>query len=782
MNYNTPDSFRGFPSHNIDPALKDQKKWCSEYIQAFYQENESGLTGSLFKNDEKNMQNYRRLAKGEQDPDIYKPMVGIRPGNKSRSWRNIDFDILPIAPKFVELLIGKMMNRRRRAVAKPIDPKSKEEEKMLKAKLTERILNKKLIEAGLSQDDTVPGQPLPESVDDVSLHVDLFGKDEYALEAMDGIALYFDANEMSQILSEVVQDLIEVRAGGTFIYLDQNGHIKMRRVIPERSVTNNCMEKDFKDLTRFGEFIDVTISELKEMWPGQPEETYKRVAEQATGNKYTSKYVPIHEDDAYTFPYDAEKITIFKAVWLSDNEWTHLVKKDQNGNPRVFRRAPKIKSKSTGKEIMDDAYMKKHPEREIIRQKIQAVYRASWVVGTDYVFDYGLSTNMPREITDITPTKLPVILYNVKKSIIAQIEPIIHDIQRNWLQYQHHVSKTHPSGWAIEMGALENIKLGADGQILKPKEVLRMAMDTGVVLYRKRYHGPSSNQNKPVEPIQARMSDAGPWHWNQIMFGIQMLRNILGINEVEDASLPQPDILKGVAEIAMQGTNNALFFLSNAIQSIYVRSAKMVAQLLPDAARVSKSKGFANALGAKSEQFWRTLESKEMGIIYDDGPDEKRKEYLMGLVNGAVNKGEITADDAFEIENEDNLIRAAWILRKRRKERMQAQEQSQLKMYQAEQEKNIASANAASQAKMQELQMEQQTKMAIENVTFQKETQLEAMKLQNEVIKMKLQAGIDLTAGEQEHLNKMEQIVLQSKWDIKKEKEKPKPVMKAAAK
>src|SRR6187399_1966694 len=98
-----PSENYGFPSHLI-PADKKGKEWCLKYIKAFYKEH-TNAGGKVLRSAFEQYEIWRAYANGKQPIDQYKQWMGViaTAGKKQISWKNLDWNILPLIPKFKKI-------------------------------------------------------------------------------------------------------------------------------------------------------------------------------------------------------------------------------------------------------------------------------------------------------------------------------------------------------------------------------------------------------------------------------------------------------------------------------------------------------------------------------------------------------------------------------------------------------------------------------------------------------------------------------------------------------
>lgn len=765
----------GFPSHMVDPRVKEKKEWCMAAAKAMDHSSRYGLGGNLFKENYGKMDKWRKIMRGKQDPEQYKASFGIdnRKGKKPRTWRVADWSIFSVMPKFKEILISKIVNQSFNINVNGIDPQSVEERAMFRNKLKEKVVNQgfneKMRQMGIGFDDDNDNIPAPENMESIEVHEKMFFNDEYSMEAKDALKDVYEKNSGKQIEYDVAENMVELGLAGKYTCIDNNGDIIERAIIPENCISNDVIQKDFSDLKWFGEYVTITIAELKVAWPDQPEEVYRKIAEKQTGRSFG--HVPFSEVKR-NYSYDAANIKVLYALFKSDDMWVHVIDDTEEGR-KVVRKPFNFPTKyDTGEKIPDDQYYERFPTRKIKRTPVTNWYQCKWIKDTDYAYDFGPMKNMARVSTNISKVLSPVTVYTTNfDSIARMLEPIAHQMHINWLQFQNHVQRSKPDGHAIEMSALEKISLGKNKVKMQPKEILRMAFDTGVLLYRRKDW--SGNQSwRPIEEFKGSEMAGAEKHLYFIKECINLLRDILGVNEIQDASTPNPKTLKSVAQMAAVGTENAINYLYHGFRSIKERSAKVVVTLLPDARRIAASKGYSYSLGKRSDEFWLNLGLREMGIVIEEGPDLERQQYIDSLVADSIKNRELTADDAMEIENEENLDRKAWIFRQRRKERMEEAQQSQKATYEMELQKNQASADATANAEIRKLQEEFKLKSELAQAESQLRRLEKNEELQGLILLEKLRSNKEIDKEEEKRITEYGKQRIIGEYDVKVAKER----------
>jgi hypothetical protein len=307
----------------------------------------------------------------------------------------------------------------------------------------------------------------------------------------------------------------------------------------------------------------------------------------------------------------------------------------------------------------------------------------------------------------------------------------------------------------IELGALENVPLGRGGKAMKPMEIIDLYNQTGNLVYRRLSEEGNASNYKPIEELDNGIGNEAIQYFNIITNNIQLLRDILGFNEITDGSTPDPRTLKGVAKYASESTNNSLDFIRRSERNLLERMCYSLTLRIQDAAQMGTIDGFVRALGSNSVQFFKldpNVSAYECGLIISQKPTEVEREKLARRIEQAIQSNQITLADAMMVENLDDLKYAELLLGyKITKNQEDAQERS-MQQQQMNGQIQQQSAMAAAQAQQQTIELEAQAKMAV----IQKEKELEAqmlmmkLRMEAEIEQMKVSGKIDMSRIEAE--------------------------------
>lgn len=801
-------SFTGFPSHMISPAEKG-KDWCLKFSKAFHYEFTAG-GGKNLKFAFEDFEKYRLYAAGKQPIDQYKQMLTAvkNKGKNDHSWRNLDWSILAILPTLVSVVKNKVLGQKKDILIQAIDSISQNEERVRKNQILTYLANQSITQQAQQQfgvETPSPideGAPMPANMQEVQLHMQMYPKDRYVMELYDQIERVMSLNSWKEIWDEIVQDLVEVGVGGSKVYLDITGNIRVRRVIPERVITNICTKPDFSDLTRIGEYIEMSISELRASVPRGTfsEQDYLVMAQRASGKTYNVAGNELYFQTNFRYPYDDEKIIVLDWEAFSADDFAYVVEKSNTGNMNISKqKSPYWLDRvewtdETGRKkvgVTDDQYIefnkKKGSDRQIIRDSVQNLYGGKWIVGTDYIFDWGLKSNIQRAPNRLGDCKTNYNLYTFFDSFIRKAEPVADDIQRNWLMYQSHIAQSKPRGLKINKRALTSVSVGGKGGMeLTELDLIQMYAETGNYVYKAEDAAGRPYPFDPIQELEGGISEAAGQHLEFIRNNTDMLRTIFGLNEATDSSTPNPKLGKAIAEMLEQNTNTALGSVYHAYSRLYENTVQSIALLVPDAELI-KTSSKDEGLGESSGAFFRAnsdVTFREMAIKIEDGPTNEVRQRLQKYIELGIQAGELRPEDAYLIENEaeTNLMRAYHLLALKRRQKSQEDQQQKMELYQAEQEKNVNSAVQAEQAKT-DLQLQVLEKEAeLEQIRHGLEMERLIVEQQGNVLlkKMEIQGSLEETDKEllASYIETMKKI--QAQVQIAKMKPKPAPKKKSA--
>lgn len=719
----------GYPSHLIDPREKG-KDWIKQYCKAAWDSWNNDNPRSIFYNARYRYENFKQYAMGNQSVNKYKPLMGVDQ-ESTETWLNIDWTVIPIVPKFRRIALGKLAKVDYNINATPIDSLANEENEDYFAEIKAKILireeaakiNPELLNAPALQLE--PGEAA--TMEELEMQMKYTHKHQMAIEAEQGIKLVLEQNQIEKLRDQIREDLFDYGVSGYKEFIDSNGAIKIRRVNPRNVIINHCKKNDFSDAQYIGEVIEMTIADLKQMAGNQfSESEYEDIAKNVLG-RYGNPREWLDNLSIFNKGYDQFNIRVLDIEFFSVNDMVFEQRIDRRGN-KIYAKAK-----------YDDRNKRKD---KFERVSYKVVYKGRWIIDTNYLFDYGLATNMKRAKSSLMDTKMSYHLFAPEfydmnaHGIMEQVIPIADAIQIAWYRLQNVINQSRPKGIMIEMGALEDIPLGSGGKKLDPMSVLDLYNKTGTLVYRKADAQGRMTNYRPIEELENGLGRDAMSYWQLIQNHIQMLRDITGMNEMTDGSTPDPRTLTTVAKLAYEGTNNALYSIVQGDKFLLEDLANDIILRLQDVAETGEVKGYIRALGSNTMKFFKMSSNValyEFGIFLEDRPTDDQRAMLMQQVQAGQAGGLLDIEDAIIIQNTDNLKVAQQLLAFKIKKRREQEEEKAMRQQQMNAQVQQESAMVAEQAKQQTIQVEGQMKAQLIQVEKELDSKLLEMKYQYEL-------------------------------------------------
>jgi len=763
MNETSPVT-NGFPSHTIDSNLKD-KNWITQYLKAAWADFSTYYPNQMYNGRDK-YHEIKLYMYGKQSVSRYKKLLQPREvANEDQSWININWDILPIIPKFRRIALATLLKTDFAISVDAVDPVAQDDKQKFYADNAAKIILKKEFEKQGVDPEIVPDPEMDaSSMQELDMYMNYSYKHRMAIEMEQGLELIMSLNKFENERIKVVEDLHDWGIGGYKEYFDAQGNIKIKRINPMNLVMSYTTDPNFKDIQYIGEVTEMTIADLKQMAGDKiSDEDYQMISEKYA-NKYNTSSAMRDLNNNNDGIYDGFRIKVMDLEFFSYNSMVLEERVNSKGNT-VVGRAAKAKANRSDKKYSKTDY--------------KVVYKGKWVLGSDVFFDCGLATNMKRAKSSLTDTSLsyhlaaPNMYQMSTYSLGDQMKSLADQIQLAWYKLQNVMLRARPRGIMIELGALEGVPLGKAGRALKPMEILDLYNQTGNLVYRRLNDEGQASNYKPIEELDNGIGNEAVQYFSIIKQNIDLLRDILGFNEITDGSTPDPRTLNGVAKYASESTNNSLDFIKRAERDLLERLCYDLTLRIQDSAINGTISGYIRALGSESVQFFKIdpeVSAYECGLKIRQKPTEFEKEKLSRRIEQAIQSNQITLADAMMIENLENLKYAEVLLGYRIKKNQEETQQRAMEAQQMNGQIQQQSAAMAEQAKQQTLQMETQAKMQLIQMEKQLESQLLAQKQQGEALmeQGRIEGKINVSKIESDSREFVQQIKNQKMSELKK--------------
>ena len=408
-----------FPSHNV-PQKKKDYSWCLQYCKGAWTEYNSFAFESFYKNRSKYVY-YLDYALSKQSINKYKKLLKLGEST-DESYLNMDWTPLGVFTKYRELAIAIVGKMDYNVNATPIDILAYDEiqgyfkSQEVKIKLREQLgkINPELAQSGPAA--MLPGEP--EDMDELEIQKNFTYKHNMAVELEEGIEAVLNHNNFDEQRAKVRRSIFDFGVGGYKEFIDTNGAIKIRAIDPSSLVMSRVTKRDFSDWEYVGEVIEMTIADIKaQAGDSFTEDQYRKMAEQARGKFGNPNKFPI--GTIHSMSYDDFKVRVLDLEWFSVDHFAYEKNIDKRGNKHISRTNPKKEGDN------------------IERHSVKTVYKAKWLIDSEYMWDWGLATDMKRAQSRLMDTSLS---YHV-------FAPIFDDVKMQavgWVERWRVAQSVHP--------------------------------------------------------------------------------------------------------------------------------------------------------------------------------------------------------------------------------------------------------------------------------------------------------------------------------------------------
>ena len=741
------DQSGGFPDPLAPYEEKISQEYGLKYAKAIEgQWGDTDSTSSTYGGRKHIFARNRDYANGTQDTSIYKQLLNALDPNKGDgSLMNLDFTSVPILPKFVRIVVNKILSRNPYPNLEAVDPLSSSEKNREKNRIKNQIkLRPQLQKLKELTGEVLVGEDpdmLPETIEEAEILMDSNIKTDAEIAAQVATDMTLSWNNFEDnTFRRCVNDLAALGMSVVKRTNDSNYGIRVEYVDPVNFVHSYTEDPNLDDIVYAGHVKEISLQELKRLAGDQlTEEDLKKItknAKRASSNRsMKAPYYPSKIDKSQYGGYTVEVLEFeFKSV-----DCMHFEEKENRfGNTGFFFQGMKYKERA------GSVY-----QRTPHKMEIETVYSGMYILGTDHLLNYGRSANVPKNIHDISRARLSysAVAVNLNeqlpKSMVDSCVGFADMLQLTHLKLQQAIAKAKPDGLIIDIEGLENVQLGKGGE-LQPLELHDIYEQTGVFYYRSK-NPEGGFQNPPVREIGNSNRNI-----NELIalynHYLRMIRDTTGINEVVDASTPKSDALVGVREQAIAASNNATYDVTNAAMILYKKVCEDVVkclQILPPESVIFKA--YENAIGETNMGVLSSFSDLPMynfGVQVQREMEDKDRVYLEQNIQIALSQKELDLEDAMAVRAMKDVNQAEQLLMVRRKKRMKKQQEIAMQNSQIQSQQAQQAALVSSQAKQQEMQMtaqldaqkiqlETEAEIAIARVKHEMQKEIEQLRLLN---------------------------------------------------
>lgn len=643
----------------------------------------------------------RQYAEGFESIEKFKKLKGI----PNTSYLNLDFSPVNIIATTVDKIVGRLSEVGFKIQCNAIDPESKSKFDDARNSLYTDMFLKKYSD-DIEKRTGIPlvpkGRQIPESDDEVELHMQMNYKEDASIAMEEAFNFVFSSNMFESSREQVLRDLIVLKRAAVQRYYDEDWNIRVERVDPVDVITPYSKYDDFRNIPYIALIKSYTVGELSMMKKFTNEQLWNIAKENAGkcnnpawnfGDSFDGYYQSM--DGGFSAPYLNFNVQVLEYYFLAIDKYVTEYK--------VSRRRKKFR-----KIKQNDP---RDPEAESIEKDIQNLYQGKWIIGTEYVIKHQRAHNIPREKINgsYSPkASLPIKIiapgiYDMKnKSHVERMIPHEDAINLANLAFQTMMIKAKPPGVAVDIRGLMDAAKGM-GDNMKPIDVLKIYEQTGNLIFSSITEENDVINNRVITELRGGVSDAFRSLIEVWQFKKQQIYEVVGINPYMDPSASPKDVGLGVQDNAIQATNDSLRPLFNAHLKLIEQLAKETALMVQDCLEYD-NEAFINAIGTQSTkvlEIGKKLAMVQQGIKIELLPDDREKADIVQFLQLGVQNQTLNASDAFKIKQvmkQDAKLASKLLVFLEDKNR-KAAEAASAALQQQNGDIQIQSAQAAEQAK-----------------------------------------------------------------------------------
>ena len=707
-----------------------------------------------YRSNQNDFHNLRLYARGEQSIQKYKDELSI---NGDLSYLNLDWKPVPIIPKFVDIVVNGIAERTYDVKAYSQDPYgvSQRTEYMdsILADMQTKELNDYVNEAfGINLYENDP-ETLPDSEEELKLHMQLSYKQAIELAEEQAINTLLEGSRYELTKKRFYYDLTVLGIGAVKTSFNTSEGVVVDYVDPADLVYSYTESPYFDDVYYVGEVKSIPINELVKQFPFLTAEDLEDIVKNK--NYHQANY---HNNKHNLREEDNNKVQILYFNYKTYMNEVYKVKETGSGADKIL---PKDDTFNPP-ENMEGGFAK-------LERSIECLYDGALILGTNKLLKWEMAKNMMRPKSDFTKVKMnyaivaPRMYKGKIESLVGRITGFADMIQLTHLKLQQVLSRMVPDGVYLDADGLAEIDLG-NGTNYNPQEALNMFFQTGSVIGRS--FTSDGDQNPGKVPIQEIQSGSGGQKMQSLIqtynYYMQMIRDVTGLNEARDGSLPDKNALVGVQKLAAANSNTAtrhilqsgLFLTSEVAECLSLRISDIL-EFSPTA------DAFVQAIGSHNVATldeMKNLHLYDFGIFIELMPDDEERAVLENNIQMALQQQLIELSDAIDLREIKNIKLANQLLKIRREQKQQKDQAIQQQNIQAQSQANIQAQQASAELEVQKAQAMVQTDMQLEQMKAQLDSQKQAQEVEykKQLMQLEFQMNMQLKSMEVEANNSKE--------------------------
>ncbi len=685
------------------------------------------VNGSRWNTGYQNFHNLRLYARGEQNVQKYKDELSI---NGDLSYLNLDWKPVPIIPKFVDIVVNGIASKNYDIKAFSQDPFALKQRTQYATNIVRDMYSQDLLETAkqnTGQDfsqSNIPAVDLPRTKEELELHMQLSYKQSIEIAEEEVINNVLANNKYHLTKKRVIEDITTIGIGSVKTNFTKSNGVLVEYVDPANLVYSYTNDPNFEDIYYVGEIKSMTLAEIKKRFPYLTDQELEKMVKYPGRDGYIAN--PNYDNDLVQILFFEYKTFIDQVFKIKQTD-TGLEKTLEK--PDTFNPPP------------SDNFNR-------VSRSIEVLFSGAKVMGVPQMLEWKLAENMTRPVSDTTKVNMnytmcaPILYQGRIESLVSRITGFADMIQLTSLKLQQVIQRMVPDGVFVDVDGLAEVDLG-NGTNYNPQEALNMYFQTGSIVGRSLTQDGDPNRGKvPIQELQTSSANGKISSLvNTYQYYLQMIRDVTGLNEARDGSLPDKDALVGLQKMAANASNIATKHILDASLYLTLRACENVSLRIADALMFPlTANSLKESISVFNVQTLKEIDSlnlHDFGIFLELEPDDEEKAQLEQNIQIALQNQGIDLEDAIDIRQIKNLKLANQMLKLKRKQKQERDQANQQQMIQAQAQANMQQSEQAAMNEVEKQQALAQTEIQIE----QAKSQFEIQRMEQEaLIKKQLMA------------------------------------------
>lgn len=477
----------------------------------------------------------RRLAEGQQDPEIYKELSGDHKG--LNDFKNMFWNVINPLPKYITNATDILTEGKYKPQASAFDKISMGEKNDQKAKLIANLILKNAEETIFKDMDISlvdKGEKVPASMDEIKIHETRMKSSIEMISEM-GASVVLENNKFERIRSRTAKELAVNKWGVREVYLDEYGDIKIAFARASKALVPYSEDDFFEHRKYTGIIRDMTIAEIWVMNESKENPPYTRddifqLARKVAGERGNPSWETNFDQNDHNQRYNTYTLEVLSFEFNTTISHDYASMERKSGG-KFYK---KIKEEEKGNKGKKGKYDKKKYTKN--SKQRQVYFDGLYVLGSDKILEWKLRENMAQNGDGLYDSKphsrfivvAPGIEDMKNRSIAEAAEPYLHQLQLIWLKKQLLISKITPPKIQIDLDAQDNIVQGLGIKGGNAMDVARVMEQIGLIYIR----GKQSGLQAPIKEIPTYIHNEIRALFEASDQILRELENEIGLNDV----------------------------------------------------------------------------------------------------------------------------------------------------------------------------------------------------------------------------------------------------------